>query len=339
MFTAVTLTFLFSTLSSTTILTEPEWSIDSPDLITSVAFLSANANETDYLIGNSMGIISLRKSPGNELVRIYLGHRGWINSLDVSSGGEYLLSGSTDNTVRLWDLFEGELLATFSMDESVDCVSFSSDEQWIIASSRSTVKIWNRQTLKEELRIVPAQAGITSFALSPLNDKLILGFRWGWEGYYGKMELWDLFNLGLLETFLVESPSGITDVDIHPSGFWVLGSNTMQKNRNPKVYLWDLQKGTADCLPPLATVANSWHYSRFVENGQKILTASDNGEINLLDFPSLEPLLRIEIRNVISALSPSSDGRFLFTVCKKNRGSSRIMLWSLDQYSSVSMEN
>lgn len=59
------------------------------------------------------GGLTLWNAETGEIIRRYLGHDGWVWSLDVSPDGRYLLSGSEDGTVILWDFETGEELRRF----------------------------------------------------------------------------------------------------------------------------------------------------------------------------------------------------------------------------------
>jgi WD40 repeat protein len=76
------------------------------------------------------------------------GHRDWVRSVAFSPDGERLASGSSDNTVKLWDIRNGECLNTFQGHTNpVLSVAFSLDGK-ILASSSSdeTIKFWDLKT-------------------------------------------------------------------------------------------------------------------------------------------------------------------------------------------------
>ncbi|KAG8779942.1 hypothetical protein FRC12_023669 [Ceratobasidium sp. 428] len=79
------------------------------------------------------------------------GHTGLINSVSYSPDGTYILSGSSDQTVCVWDAQTGKLIGQMSEDnrESFQTVSYSSDGLRIIASGPGrSIRIWDAQTGK-----------------------------------------------------------------------------------------------------------------------------------------------------------------------------------------------
>jgi WD40 repeat protein len=63
----------------------------------------------------------------NKVLRRMGGHTGTINSIAISPNGDILASGSDDETVRLWRLEDGNLIATLQHDDAVPSVAFSPD--------------------------------------------------------------------------------------------------------------------------------------------------------------------------------------------------------------------
>ncbi len=67
-------------------------------------------------------------------------------SIAFSSDDNYILSGSIDDTIKLWDRRTGkELLTLKGHLRSVMSVAFSSDDRFILSGSKdNTIKLWDR---------------------------------------------------------------------------------------------------------------------------------------------------------------------------------------------------
>ena len=78
--------------------------------------------------------------------RKFFGHADVITSLAVSPNSRYLVSGSRDNTVRLWDMATGRCLWIFGGHDGgsrfwINDVAVSSNRRWILSLSNK-IEIW-----------------------------------------------------------------------------------------------------------------------------------------------------------------------------------------------------
>lgn len=73
------------------------------------------------------------------------GHSHFIQDLAITTDGKFCLSGSWDNTMRLWEINPGRSVRRFEgHTKDVLSVAFSPDERKIISGSRDkTIRLWN----------------------------------------------------------------------------------------------------------------------------------------------------------------------------------------------------
>jgi hypothetical protein len=109
---------------------------------------------------------------GEEVLKLE-GHTGVVNAVAVSDDGTYIVSGSADNTVRIWDMETGDQLQM--LEGHTDQVSsvavsgaFIADHGLnpfvISGSSDATVKMWDATTWKEVYSF-PHQAEVHSVSV------------------------------------------------------------------------------------------------------------------------------------------------------------------------------
>ena len=83
--------------------------------------------------------------PGGPLRQILVGHTGSVEAVAFLPDGSRALSGSSDNTLRLWDLASGETLRTLEGHTSgVSAVAVLGDgSRALSGSSDNTLRLWD----------------------------------------------------------------------------------------------------------------------------------------------------------------------------------------------------
>jgi WD40 repeat protein len=73
-----------------------------------------------------------------------MGHASWVYSVAFSPNGTLLASGSRDNTIKLWQVSDGSLVATLAGHSwAVDSVAFSPDGAELASGSwDATLRLW-----------------------------------------------------------------------------------------------------------------------------------------------------------------------------------------------------
>ena len=67
------------------------------------------------------------------MLRTLAGHTDVVLAVAAPGDGKRAVSASWDNTVKLWDLETGEVLAAFTCDAGALCCAFSDALQLIVA--------------------------------------------------------------------------------------------------------------------------------------------------------------------------------------------------------------
>jgi hypothetical protein len=162
------------------------------------------------------------------LLRSFSGHTDWVNSVAFSPDGRSALSGSKDETLKLWDVVTGAEIRVFvGHGSSVDSVAFSPDGRKALSGGRHKVQLWDVATGEE----VGSFAGYaTSVAFSPDGRSAL--FAGG-----DCCKLWNLATGKEICTFKGVSRE-VTSVVFSPDGRRALSGSQRHTLR-----LWDVAAG------------------------------------------------------------------------------------------------
>jgi WD40 repeat protein len=126
------------------------------------------------------------------------------------------MSGSDDNTVRLWDAVTGAALQTLEgHSDWVSSVAFSPDGKQVVSGSRDkTVRLWDAVTGAALQTLEGHSRWVNSVAFSPDGKQVVSG------SHYETVRLWDAVTGTALQTleddseFLVWSMAFLPDSSI-----------------------------------------------------------------------------------------------------------------------------
>ena len=101
-----------------------------------------------------------------ELV-VQLGHSQAATALQFSPDGRLLVSGSPDDTIRLWEVATGRLLRTLVPDSSVTSLAFSPDSRLLASGSYGhRIHLWDVESGCLVRTLINEQDAILALAFS-----------------------------------------------------------------------------------------------------------------------------------------------------------------------------
>jgi len=76
------------------------------------------------------------------------GHKDWVHEADFSPDGQFLISGSKDGTVKVWQVRDGSLIRTLlGHQKAVVTVALSPDGRLLAAGFvRGEIRLWQIET-------------------------------------------------------------------------------------------------------------------------------------------------------------------------------------------------
>lgn len=210
---------------------------------------------------------------GAWLMQTFKGHRGWVRSITVidsnQNGGQFV-SGSDDNTAKLWDIKSGKCLMTYEGHQAwVQTVVFDNLDHFLSGSGDHTIKMWEiktgvcTQTFLGHTDIVRSIALIDDFRFVTGSDD-------------HTCKLWNISSGKCLRTFEGHTNwvQSVANID---------GSLFVSGSADYSVKLWDISSGkcirTFEGHPGWVNTVQSVYGTRF-------LSGSDDNTIKLWDVSS-----------------------------------------------------
>jgi len=209
--------------------------------------------------------------------------------------GRQIISGSTDGTIKIWDLNSGRELRTFSLRQDKIPKKFSPDGRLVILSpydrreDDQSIIIWDIQRGRE-IRTFSEQTGFySSVEFSPDGIQLITGSTttdfntvFDENGFFNNsiifsdifIKLWDIETGRILKTFAGHSYL-FYPITFNSDGNQILSSS------DDKIKLWDVATGNE--IRTYSGNSNSVRSVAFSSDGKHLLSGSFDGIINKWD--------------------------------------------------------
>jgi WD40 repeat protein len=274
--------------------------------------MAFSPRDKTLFVGLSNGNIEHWDVRTRRKIGVLIGHKGYVNGLAFSPDGQYLASGSWDNTVRLWNMTtpKPNCVHTFiGHANKVTCVAFSPDGNWLASGAGQEIKLWNipPRTYDENPCKLKTPSGDwppnIMGGLALLKDGIPTHFIL--NGQKNTVTLWNSIS-PQRAVFHAEAPVSAAYSPDHN----ILAIGT----REGKVYFYDAKSGHGQVPLTVDVRQNENNVAglAFSPDGRMLATASgDPTLVKLWDWPSLHPIMKFEHTNSAAGIAFSPDGKTL----------------------------
>ena len=289
------------------------------------------------------------------------GHQSYINYLVVTRDGKFIISGSSDQTIRIWrvpDLFQLAILRGHK--SKITIVEVSCDSKYIVSYALDkTIRTWNIEAGYKQVNICKEELSINCLTITKDNTFIISGLG-------AIIKIWQLQSLTHIKT-LISNNSQINAILLNNNNQLLFSGSSDGKviAWNLKNYNWEFNLDHIQQVHHLAISSNDkylisgswytviwdlenkikireianyhivWTYIQFIENNNfYYAVASDNGDnkVRLWNIQENKKINECQCNYNIKCIAFLPNSK-LFVSCPKNDS---ISIWDYENKSEFS---
>ena len=269
----------------------------------------------------------------------YRGDIKQVFSVAFSPDGKILATGTWHGSIKLWDIATRTEIATFTLSAyraRIMSLAFSPDGKILAAgiaddgTGPNIIRLWDMETKTQLPPLIGHTHAVQSVAFLPDGKTLASG------AFDSTIRLWDVATQRQIGAPL-PSEDTVTSVAFSPDSKTLVSTDFLNE-----VTFWDVER-RAFKDQFYVRVNNLLRYASFTLDGQKIITASQGGDIDLWeidwDANTYERIVRFQgntnarLLGACAAFSP--DGTTFATSLGggyEREGDYTIVLWNLSPY-------
>jgi WD40 repeat protein len=254
-------------------------------------------------------------APGGPLILTLEGHADWVRTVAVTPDGSRAVSGSDDQTLRLWDLNSGRTLRKFEGHaDLVWAVAVTPDGGHAVSASHDqTLRLWDLESGQTQRKLEGHAGGVNAVAVTPDGRCAVSA------SVDRTLRLWDLESGQTLRT-LEGHANWVNAVALTPDG-----RRAVSASEDRTVRLWDLESGQTQ--RKLEGHAGGVNAVAVTLDGRRAVSASVDRTLRLWDLESGQTLRTLEGHaGGVNAVAVTPDGRRAVSASEDRT----LRLWDLE---------
>jgi WD40 repeat protein len=244
-----------------------------------------------------------------------VGHTGKIMSAVFSPDGKRILSGSSDNSVRIWDAKTGEQLVQINGHTNrVNSVSYSPDGKRIVTGADdNSIRVWDNESEKQLFKIIGHTTFVNCVAFSPDGKRIVSG------GGDNIIRIWNA-DTGEQLSQLTGHTGWINGVTFHPEG-----KRIASVSADGSVRTWIIEN--EEQIAQYSGHTNKVNNVSFSPDGKLLVTGSDDKTVYLWNTETGKQLLQFTGHTAkIMDVAFSPDGKRIVSGSKDRT----VRVWDTD---------
>lgn len=241
-------------------------------------------------------------NPMPACIAVLEGHVRDVKSVALSKDGRRIVSGSEDNTIRIWDSFTGECEKVLQGHEwiigqcGVDSVAFDAMGKRIVSCGDNSVLVWDAKT-GECLKVLTGHQGFVYCVTLSSDEKHIFSASGD-----KTIRVWDAENGACIKVL-----SGHEDL-VNSVAISLDGKRIVSGSHDKTIRIWDSKTG--ECLMILSGHEREIHSVATSADGNFIASASWDSTIRLWDSKTGKELKVLKgHRGWVYSVAISIDGK------------------------------
>ena len=171
--------------------------------------------------------------PDSALIRTLSGHTDVVTGCAISPSGDFIVSASDDQTLKVWNAHTGEeqLILSGHTNAVTGCAISPSGDFIVSASDDRTLKVWGARTGEERRTLHGHTNAVTGCAISPSGDFIVSASD------DRTLKVWDA-RTGEERRTLRGHRDGVRNCAISSSGDFIISAS-----RDQTLKVWDVHTG------------------------------------------------------------------------------------------------